>query len=180
MTVPDSPRLFYRKLSFEDVNDKYIGWLNDPEINRYLEIRFDKHRLETCRAFVEQMNVDSASYLFGIFDKQSHSHIGNIKLGFINSRHRRAEISFFIGDKNFHGRGLATEAVREVTRWGFVECSLRKIEAGCYEQNFASLRCLLKCGYCVEGFARSSVESEGRRMGCFRLGVLAEEFAVRV
>jgi len=178
MTDPESQRLFYRRLSPEDVNERYIGWLNDPQINRYLEIRFEKHTLKTCRDFLEQMNTDSASYLFGIFDKQSHSHIGNIKLGFINSRHRRGEISFFIGDKNFHGRGLATEAVRKVTLWGFAECALQKIEAGCYEQNFASLRCLLKSGYCVEGFARSSVESEGQRMGCFKLGVLAEEFAV--
>lgn len=179
MTDPDSPRLLYRKLSSEDVSERYIGWLNDPEVNRYLEIRFDKHTLETCHAFVERTNDDACSHLFGLFDKQSRSHIGNIKLGFINSRHQRGELSFFIGDKRFQGRGLATEAVRELTRWGFAECGLQKIEAGCYEQNFASLRCLLKSGFFVEGFARNAVELEGRRMGCFKLGALPEQFLSR-
>lgn len=179
MNVPESSRLYYRKLTPEDVTETYVGWLNDPEINRYLEIRFDEHTLESCRRFVEHMNMDPHSHLFGIMDKSSQLHIGNIKLTIINKRHQRGELSFFIGAKDFQGRGLATEAVREITKWGFLECGLRKIEAGCYDTNCASLRCLIKSGYFVEGYFRDSFEFAGRRIGSFRLGALPQQLPDR-
>jgi len=179
MSELESQRLCFRKLTPEDVTETYVGWLNDPEINRYLEIRFVEHTLESCRSFVEHTNMDPGSHLFGIMDKISRSHIGNIKLGFINKRHQRGELSFFIGAKSFQGRGLATEAVREITKWGFLRLGLRKIEAGCYDVNLPSLRCLLKSGYFIEGYSRDSFELEDRRIGCFRLGALPERFLSR-
>ena len=34
-----SKRLDYRLLSEDDVTQNYVDWLNDPEVNRYLETR---------------------------------------------------------------------------------------------------------------------------------------------
>lgn len=170
-----SARLAYKALTSEDVGEKYVGWLNDPEVNRFLETRFIHQTLETCRNFVGRVNADPLQHLFGIFDKECNRHIGNIKLGSIYPHHRKGEISFFIGDKSYHRKGLATEAVSAITRWGFQHCGLQKIEAGCYDANLASLRTLLKCGYSVEGYLRSSVVSDGQRIGSFLVGITAED-----
>lgn len=179
MDEPASPRLLYKRLTSADVSEEYVGWLNDPEITKYLETRFVQQTLETCRDFVERMNADANQHLFGMFDKEKDRHIGNIKLGFINTHHRKGQISFFIGDKAYHRKGLATEAVGAITQWGFTACSLQKIEAGCYDGNVASLRAFLKCGYSVEGYQRSSVDFEGQRVGSFLLGITSEEARMR-
>ena len=120
MTTPlYSERLSFKILTKQDVSDQYIGWLNNPEINRYLETRFNQQNKENCEIFVTTILNDPASYLFGIFDKKTCSHIGNIKLGFINRHHNTAQLSLFIGEKECWGKGYATEAIKCITQWGF-------------------------------------------------------------
>ena len=175
MTTIFSERLLFRTLGTEDVVGSYLGWLNDPEVNRFLETRFTPQTLETCRKFVSDMENDPCSHLFGIFDKETLEHIGNIKLGFINTNHQSGQLSLFIGQKSRWGQGYATESIRNITQWGFEALGLVRIEAGCYDTNMGSLRAFLKVGYSVEGFFRNSVVFEGRRIGVFRLGVLRND-----
>ena len=173
MVIPIcSERLMFRIINKNDVSDKYIGWLNDPDVNRYLETRFSPQTRESCECFVEMTDADPDSYLFGMFDKTTSAHIGNIKLGFIKKNHKSAQLSLFIGQKNYWGKGYATESIRRVTQWGFDFIGLKRIEAGCYDSNLGSLRAFLKVGYTVEGFQRNSVESNGQRIGCFNLAIL--------
>lgn len=175
MITLTSDRLLFRTLNKDDVSDRYIAWLNDPEVNRYLETRFSPQTKQSCEDFVSDMERDSNSHLFGIFDKAQNEHIGNIKLGFMNSHHQSAQLSLFIGEKSYWGKGYATEAIRCITQWGFNALDLERIEAGCYDSNLGSLRAFLKVGYSVEGFFRNSVVSEGRRIGCFWLGILKND-----
>lgn len=175
MTVIFSERLQFRTLIKEDVSERYLGWLNDPEVNRYLETRFITQTRDACERFVSDMEKDHTSHLFGIFDKATLEHIGNIKLGFINSYYQSAQLSLFIGEKSYWGKGYATEAIRCITQWGLDTLNLERIEAGCYDSNLGSLRAFLKVGYSVEGFFRNSVVSEGQRVGCFWLGILKDD-----
>lgn len=170
-----SPRLRFRTLDTADVSEQYVSWLNDPEVNRFLETRFVCQSLESCAGFVAAMNRDPNSHLFGIFEQSTQCHIGNIKLGFIEKHHHSGQLSLLIGEKKCWGRGYATEAIRALTLWGFGALGLERIEAGCYEENIGSLRAFLKAGYSVEGYFRKSVVSDGRRVGCFWLGILRHE-----
>lgn len=175
MTAITSERLLFRTLSKEDVSERYLGWLNDPDVNQFLETRFTSQTREACEKFVSDMEKDAASYLFGIFDKETFEHIGNLKLGFINTHHLSAQLSLLIGKKSCWGKGYATESIRCITKWGFDVLKLERIEAGCYDTNMGSLRAFLKAGYSVEGFFRNSVIYEGRRIGCFWLGILRND-----
>lgn len=174
-----SQRLLFKILTDADVSEQYVLWLNDPEVNRFLETRFAPQTVESCRQFVASMALDPNSHLFGIFEKTGARHIGNIKLGFIKPMHCSGQLSLFIGEKSCWGKGYATEAVRAVTQWGFSALGLERMEAGCYDENLGSLRAFLKAGYSVEGYMRSSVVSGDRRVGCFWLGVLKGEYAGR-
>jgi len=168
-------RLLLRPLTRDDVSDIYVGWLNDPAVNQYLETRFAIQTLDSCLAFVDSINADQNSKLFGMFDLHGNSHIGNIKLGPINTQHKTGDLSLFIGDKSFWRNGLATEAICAITRWAFESLGLEKVEAGCYEENTGSLRAFLKCGYSVEGYLRKHVQMNDRRIGCFKLGIAKSE-----
>ena len=171
-----SARLYFRPLSALDATEAYAAWLNDPEVNQYLETRYAVQTVASCKAFIEDMNQSETDHLFGIFLRENNLHIGNIKLGFINTRYQSAQISLLIGEKSSWGSGFATEAIRSISQFGFRDLALVRLEAGCYEDNLGSLRAFLKAGYAVEGFCRQQVVANGRRQGCFYLGMLKSEW----
>ena len=171
-----SDRIYLRQLAIEDASSTYASWLNDPIVNRFLEIRHHYHSTESCRQFIKSMNDDPASYLYGIFIHENDIHIGNIKIGFVNKYYDSGEISLLIGNKNYWGKGYATEAIRLVTGHAFNHLGLWRLEAGCYSENFSSLKAFMKAGFTIEGFFRKSVLLEGKRQGCFWLGVIKDEW----
>jgi len=176
--IVESDRLYFRRLGEEDIRSEYVGWLNDPAVNQYLEIRHSAHTMQSCLDFVRNTNADPYSRLFGVFSKENHRHIGNAKIGFIKTQYSSGELSLIIGNKDFWGRGLGTEIVRAMTLYGFNFLELQRLEAGCYEENIGSLRAFLKVGYVVEGYFRRSVVLNGRRQGSFWLGALKGECPV--
>ena len=175
MITFQSQRLYLRSLKESDATQKYADWLNDPDVNKYLETRHSVQTVESCKSFIKQCNEDNNSHLLGVFLKETEQHIGNVKIGFINELYKRGQISLFLGEKNYWGKGYSSELVKAVTQYGFEDLGLHRIEAGCYEDNLASLRVFLKAGYTVEGFMREHVLSDGEFVGCFWLGKLVNE-----
>ena len=177
ITELKSHNLFYRKLTSDDVTETYVSWLNDTEINRFLETRHKKQDFKSCMDFVISAENDPCQHLFGIFLTQNQNHIGNIKLGFINCQHNRGQLSLFIGEKKYWGKGYATEAIKTITRWGFESLGLSRIEAGCSEENIASKNAFMKAGYTVEGYFREHELVDGKRTGSYWFGILPNEIS---
>ena len=147
----EGPRIILRPLTLDDVSGRYVSWLNDPEVNKYLETRFQEQTIETIREYVRAMHA-AADVLFpAIILKNGGNHIGNIKLGPVIEEHRRGEISFFIGEKDYWGKGFATEAVRLLTDYALDKLGLNKVTAGCYSNNLGSQRVFEKLRYVIEG-----------------------------
>ena len=167
-------RLYFRPLTADDATQTYADWLNDPDIGQYLETRHAEQTIESCREFIAGCNADPNSHLFGVFLKDD-THIGNAKLGFINPRYKTGQLSLFIGDKSQWGQGFAGEIVSTLTRYGFENLGLERIEAGCYEPNQASLKVFLKAGYSLEGTFRKHVEHRGKRVDVLWLAILKDE-----
>jgi [ribosomal protein S5]-alanine N-acetyltransferase len=148
--MASEPRVSLRPVTVDDCTARYVDWLRDPEVNRYLETRWVDQTLETVRAFVEATEQDSASHLLAIIDNASLAHIGNIKIGPVSTHHHSADISYFIGERSFWGRGYATEAIRRASAFGFERLELHRLQAGLYASNVASARALEKAGYVRE------------------------------
>ncbi len=88
-------------------------------------------------------------------------HVGNIGLHPQSDVFRfSAEIGYFVG-KSYWGKGIATEAVRQMVQIGFNEMRLRRIWAGVYAFNESSMRVLEKVGFQKEGVARQAVFKNG-------------------
>lgn len=172
----ETSRLSLCRLEEKDATETYAAWLNDPDVNKYLETRHTQQSAESCKEFIASCNSDPGSHLFGIFLKETGVHIGNAKIGFINKYYDRGQVSLFIGEKKYWNKGLSTEIVCALNKYAFLTLGLQRLEAGCYEDNLSSLRVFLKSGYVVEGFMRSHVARDGRRLGCFWLGMLASEY----
>lgn len=139
-----------RLCELADCTDRYLGWLQDPEVNRYLETRWSEQSLESIRSFVASALASNHSYLFAIIANDIEQHVGNIKIGPFHRQHRHADVSYFVGERSAWGRGYATDAVRLVTEFGFDRLGAHRVQAGIYETNVGSRRVLEKCGYRLE------------------------------
>jgi len=83
----EGSRTRLRLVELSDCGPRYLSWLNDPEVNRYLEIRCQTQTEESIRSFVAAIQADHWSYLFCIIERQDGRHVGNIKLGPVSPRH---------------------------------------------------------------------------------------------
>jgi len=61
-----------------------------------------------------------------------------------------AECGYFL-QKEYWGRGMATESTRKIIEYAFSDLGLHKIIAGCDAENKASERIMIKCGMKKEG-----------------------------
>lgn len=153
-------KVFLRPVTLEDVSQAYCAWLNDPEVNRYLETRFAVQTLASVRSYVANATAAPDIIFLAIIEKATDRHIGNIKLGPVLQHHQRGEISFFIGEKGCWGKGYATEAVGLLTDYALCRLSLLKVTAGCYSTNLGSKRVFEKLGYEREAVFKKQYFSE--------------------
>jgi len=146
-----SSSLILRCLDASDASNRYLTWLHDRQVNRYLEIRHaPPDSIENLRKFIEDIKSSVDSIIFGIYLEIDGRHIGNIKLGPINKIHKRAEIGIIFGEREEWGKGYATEAIKLLSHFAFAELSLLRLTAGCYEENVGSLRAFQKAGFKLE------------------------------
>jgi len=75
------------------------------------------------------------------------------------------------------GKGIGSEAVREILRFGFERMGLNRIGAETIEDNLESRRMLEKLGFVLEGIRRGySLEDDGKYHGSVMYGLLRNEF----
>lgn len=183
MTRPDvagetrieGDRLYLRDVRPEDVTERYLAWMNDPDVTRYLETRFGTHTMESLRAFVDDRQRDPATLFLAIIRRDTGEHIGNIKLGPINLHHEVADIGLIVGERSAWGQGFATEAIAALTRYAFETLRLRRLTAGAYAPNIGSVRAFEKAGYRREGLRRQHYACDGAYVDGILLGRLRDE-----
>jgi RimJ/RimL family protein N-acetyltransferase len=107
-------RIYLREVRPFDVNDAYYRWMNDPEVTRFLESRMFPNPIETLRDYVAAKLGDRNNVFLAIVTKEGGRHIGNIKLGPVDWVHRLGDIGLMIGEREYWGKGYATEAIRLV------------------------------------------------------------------
>lgn len=171
-------RIFLRALSLNDANGPYLTWLNDPEVNRYLETRFQSWSQSKLENYIHQFVNNSNEFLFAICLLDGGIHIGNIKLGPVNWNHRFGEIGLLIGEKNYWGNGFASEAIGLMCKFAFDNLKLHKLKAGCYAENEGSVRAFLRNGFVVEGCLKKQWFIENRYQDGLQFGLLSEDYYV--
>lgn len=154
-----SGKVRLRTIELSDCTQEYLGWLQDPQVNRFLETRWEKQSIPKIRAFVEDVRKSNHSCLFAILALPQAKHIGNIKIGPIHPHYSHADISYFIGDPSSWGKGYATEAISLITEWAFSELGLHKVQAGAFDENIGSIRALQKAGFSQEACFKENLIS---------------------
>lgn len=158
-----------RTIELSDCTDTYLHWLEDEQVNRFLETRWEKQTLPKILDFMESVRNSSHSCLFAILAMPEGKHIGNIKLGPIHPHYSHADISYFIGDRSCWGKGYATQAVKLITEWAFSDLNLHKVQAGAFDENLGSIKVLQKAGFVQEACYKEALISPVSGQYCDQL-----------
>lgn len=145
------------------LSDSYVGWLNDPEVVRYSELRHSHHDLVECRAYLEDMRAGH-HYFWAIHSLRLDGlHVGNIT-AYVDVPNLTANLTILIGDARVRGWGVGRAAWVMATDWLLGEGGLRKVYAGTMAEN-APMLCLFEAaGMQVEGRLERHFQLEGREV----------------
>jgi ribosomal-protein-alanine N-acetyltransferase len=169
-------RVYLRPLEREDLNATYLGWLNDPQVTRYLETGVFPSTMQDLENFYSRVTSSSADVILAVIDRKTNKHIGNVKLGPINWVDRRALFGILIGDKKFWGKGFGEEATRLTVEYGFGRLNLNRIGLAVFEEHKGAVRCYEKVGFTVEGRFREEVFREGKYKDRLWMGLLRSNY----
>lgn len=159
----EGPLVFLRRLSAADVSERYVAWLNDPEVNRFLECRHATHDLASVRAYVEGMNNAADRLLLGIFLQADGSHVGNVGIPHINRPNRFCELSVMIGDKRQWGRGIGRQAVALLSDFALAALEVDIVYSDIRADHGASVRVFEHAGFAVAGRIPGKYLEHGQR-----------------
>lgn len=143
--------LTLRPLRLTDLDDHFLSWFQDDELMRYYTNSRQQHSRESLWQNILQGANTGSSYAFAIIDRASGGCVGTIKLGPINHDHRIADLVVLLGDRRFHGRGLAVEAIRLGNALAFQEFDIRKLFGGMFATNQSSHKAYTRAGWVEEG-----------------------------
>ncbi len=165
-----------RAIEREDI-PRFLKWLNDPSLRRYLDMYLPLSRAQEERWFERQLE-DEKNLVFAI-ETLEGEHIGNIGLHEIDWKNGQAVLGIFIGEGDYWGQGYGTDAVRTLLRLAFEEMGLHRISLRVFDFNQRAIRCYEKCGFRHEGRQREAHFTEGRYHDVLLMGILAQEFALQ-
>jgi ribosomal-protein-alanine N-acetyltransferase len=143
----ESERLFYIPLSQKHLSLTYLNWLNDIEVNTYLESG-GNYTIQLLSYFLKEQEQKDLLF-WAIHLKDSNKHIGNIKIDPINYELNSGEYGILMGDKTNWGKGFANEASNRIIKHCFEELKLAKITLGVIENNIKAVFLYKKIGFII-------------------------------
>jgi len=150
--VPFSPR---------HITDRYVGWLNDPAVVRFSELRHRRHTRRSCRGYLDDMRAGGHGFWAIHADLPPTRHIGNIA-AYIDRANEVAEVSILIGERAAWGRGIGSTAWSLVVEWLLGSAGIRKVAAGTMAANEAMVRIMERSGMAIEARFQDHYLLEGK------------------
>lgn len=154
------------------LSERYVGWLNDPEVVRYSEQRHRHHDLASCTAYLQAMLSSRDLFLAIEAVDPALGHIGNISVSF-DDPNRSADVSIMVGETAARGTGLGSAAWKGILDWLLVDGGLRRVTAGTMAKNRAMIALMKNSGMTIECTRPRAFICEGEEVAI----VLAARFA---
>ena len=134
--------------------------------------------------YTEQDGKDFISAMLSADENETFAFaitVDNIVIGSIgifrqgNIHRQTAEIGYYIAEA-YWGKGIMTEAVREICKYVFGESDIIRIYAEPFAYNTASCRALEKAGFQYEGTLRNNAVKNGKVIDMKMYSLLKEEY----
>ena len=173
----DGEKVKIRKLKISDAEDIYKN-VKDKDIGKWMFNIPHPYPKDEARKFIRRTHYrrkKKKSYAFGIVLKTTDKVIGIVDLFDIDWKSKKAEVGYWLS-KKYWGKGLTTETVKLVLKFGFEELKLHRIYARLFEGNIASKNVLEKCGFKLEGTIRETEFRYNKWHNGLIYGILEKEY----
>jgi RimJ/RimL family protein N-acetyltransferase len=144
-------RVYLRDLTHDDVNESYLSWFRNNEVTSFLEVDGNSLTRQMVTDYIDEGKNSGSYFMYAICLKENNQHIGNLKVGPINHKHRVADLVCVIGDRSQWGKGLATDAIAQGNQLAFDTYDIRKLHGQIYADNIGSVKAYCKAGWIIEG-----------------------------
>jgi len=146
----ETSRLLIEPFAEQNLTERYVSWLNDPQVVQFSDQRFQTHTLASCRAYWESFR-SSPHYFWAIRLHDEGDRMIGTMTAYVDEHHQVADVGILIGEKRVWGRGYASEAWITVCDYLLRHAGLRKVTAGTIEPNKGMIRVMEKAGMVDDG-----------------------------
>ena len=171
-TILDTARLRLRAYSEADIAE-LVPLIGAREVAATTGHIPHPYTVEDAREFLATIESDREVRM-AVTLRDRECLIGGIGLRLVEEHHH-AELGYWLGVP-YWGQGFATEAAREMLRYGFEELKLHRIFASHFKNNPKSGRVLKKLGMRHEGCQRQHVHKFGQFLDLELYGLLRQEW----
>lgn len=151
------------RASIETDRELMFQWSIDPELNQYDPKPLPKNEVERTKAklmfheyFINEVLTDGSGNYKYCMIADGDRLIGTINLFAYDEKKREMELGIMIGDRRYHGSGVAAEAVRQVLSRIEADRLLERVRVETNVENLRAVRLFERVG-----FVKESVEDWG-------------------
>ncbi len=155
--------------------DALFRWFSDEDVTRWLGPPNFPSRAHQER-FIELASASSADAKYFAIETLEGKLVGDCGLRFIDWKNRKAEFFITIGEKEFWGKGLGSDALRIVMRLAFDKMNLNRLWLSVLVDNPRAVRCYEKCGFVREGLLRQESYVDGKYRDVLLMALLREDY----
>ncbi len=172
MSSTESKNLTFKKINIEEIDERIMSWFKDENLMQFYTNSKSEITKEKLIESIKKGEEDGNNYTYCIYDKTTSLCIGTLKIGTINLTHMISDLVILIGDKNYHGKGLAIEAIQHGNQIAFSQHGIRKLYGGMYASNSSSVKAYVRSGWVIEGVLHGHYLNDGMNedrieVGCF-------------
>jgi RimJ/RimL family protein N-acetyltransferase len=177
----------------EYFKEPYTTWFDDPDVTRYNSHSLFPYTEKRKKAFLEAIESDSTemivwAILYKIMpedlpDRDANGkallkeiHIGNCAIQSINWVNRSAELAFVLGDNNYWGKGVATQAGQFMLEHAFDKLGMHRVWTGTADTNIGMQKVTRHLNMSYEGEFRDGVWLNGVYNNVFMYSILDYEY----
>ncbi|MBL7068263.1 MAG: GNAT family N-acetyltransferase [Candidatus Omnitrophica bacterium] len=169
-------RVYLRSLNPDDLEKGYLGWINDPETNRFLMSGIFPTSRDKLWGYYEKVTNSNNDVIFAIIVKKNDKYIGNIKIGGIDWVNRTAHCGRMIGDKKYRGKGYGTEALKLVIDYAFNTLNLNRIYNAIVADNMGAIKSCGKVGMKREGIFSQARFVDGKYKDIVQVSITRDRY----
>lgn len=172
-----------KPIVIDQITEEYVSWLNDTDLNKYLEIRHTLQSKQTIIDYVNSLRQKHNCDLFAIVNKSNKKHIGNLTISSFNhNKNSAVDFGIMIADKDARSIGVGAEIHLAVLKFMFSFKEINRMNANAASLNLVACKTMLSLGYKQEGIKRQSFYLNATNSYCDTkmFGLLRNEWDVRV
>ena len=170
--------IIIKPITLSEISDKYVSWLNDKELNEFLEIRHSKQNKKTIVSYINSLRKRANCDMLAIFNKKDNLHIGNLTITSYNSNNNQSvDFGLMIADESARAKGVGAIAHIMFLKFIFSFHEINRINANVASENIIASRTLESIGYVKEGVRRECFPlANGTKCDVLYYGILKREW----